>query len=73
MPEEIVNRCVRMFTMVNDIVLDPFAGSGTTLKVAKRLRRNYIGYELYGHYRDIIEEKLQSVRGTARSEDKLRV
>ncbi len=34
MPEEIVRRCVRMFTYVDDVVLDPFAGSGTTLKVA---------------------------------------
>jgi len=34
MPEEIVYRCVRLFTYEQDIVLDPFAGSGTTLKVA---------------------------------------
>jgi len=39
MPEEIVKRLVRLFTFEGDLVLDPFAGSGTTLKVAKELNR----------------------------------
>lgn len=59
MPEEIARRCIRLFTYVDDIVLDPFAGSGTTLKVAKELQRKYIGYEIYEHYRDLINQKLQ--------------
>jgi len=58
MPEEIVRRCVKLFTFIGDIVLDPFAGSGTTLKVAKELGRNYVGYEIMETYRDVIEEKL---------------
>ena len=62
MPEEIARRCIRLFTYVDDIVLDPFAGSGTTLKVAKELQRNYIGYEIYEHYRDLINQKLQGDR-----------
>jgi site-specific DNA-methyltransferase (cytosine-N4-specific) len=59
MPEEIVRRCVKLFTFIGDIVLDPFAGSGTTLKVAKELGRNYVGYEIMETYRDVIEEKLK--------------
>lgn len=59
MPEEIARRCIRLFTYVDDIVLDPFAGSGTTLTAAKKLQRNYIGYEIYEHYRQIIDQKLQ--------------
>ncbi len=59
MPEEIARRCIRLFTYIDDIVLDPFAGSGTTLKVAKELNRKYVGYEIYEHYRDIINQKLQ--------------
>ena len=58
MPEEIVRRCVRLFTFVEDIVLDPFAGSGTTLKVAKELERNFVGYEISKSYEDIIKLKL---------------
>lgn len=61
MPEEIVRRCVKMFTCIGDVVLDPFAGSGTTLKVAKELGRRYIGYEIVKNYQKIIHEKLNSV------------
>lgn len=61
MPEEIVRRCIKLFTFVGDIVLDPFAGSGTTLKVAKELERNYVGYEIMETYKSIIEKKLKSV------------
>lgn len=59
MPEEIVRRCVRLYTYVGDVVLDPFAGSGTTLKVAKELKRNYVGYEISRSYEKVINLKLQ--------------
>lgn len=58
MPSEIPYRLIKLFSFVGDIVLDPFAGSGTTLKVAKELKRNYVGYEIYEHYKAVIEEKL---------------
>jgi DNA modification methylase len=61
MPEEIVKRCITLFSYKNDIILDPFTGSGTTLKVAKDMGRNYIGYELYESYKEIINKKLNSV------------
>lgn len=61
MPEEIPYRCIKLYSCVDDTVLDPFAGSGTTLRVAKQLGRNYIGYELYENYKSIIEEKLNTV------------
>jgi site-specific DNA-methyltransferase (cytosine-N4-specific) len=51
MPEEIVRRCVRLFTFIGEVVLDPFTGSGTTLKVAKELGRNYVGYEISETYK----------------------
>lgn len=60
MPEEIAYRCIRMFTFVGDVVLDPFTGSGTTLKVAKSLQRNYVGYELYESYHSVIFAKLSN-------------
>lgn len=58
MPEELVRRCVKLYSFHGDIVLDPFTGSGTTLKVAKELGRQYIGYELYKNYADLIEKKI---------------
>lgn len=61
MPEEIVKRCVKLFSFIGDTVLDPFTGSGTTLKVAKQLKRNYIGYEIMENYKLIIEKKLSSI------------
>ncbi len=61
MPEEIVRRCVRLYTYVGDIVLDPFTGSGTTLKVAKELKRNFVGYEISKSYEKIINLKLGSI------------
>lgn len=62
MPEEIARRCIKLYSFYGDIVLDPFVGSGTTLKVAKELGRNYVGYELYESYSDVIDKKLNSVK-----------
>ena len=61
MPEEIVRCCVRLFTYVGDTVLDPFAGSGTTLKIAKELKRNYVGYEISKSYERVMNLKLKSL------------
>lgn len=58
MPEEIVERTVRLFSFVGDLVLDPFTGSGTTLRVAKRLGRHYVGYEISQTYEKTIQAKL---------------
>ncbi len=62
MPEEIVRRCIKLFTFIDDTVLDPFAGSGTTLKIAKELKRNYIGYEIMRSYEHIIKQKLMQTK-----------
>ncbi len=64
MPEEIVYRCVKLFSFVDDVVLDPFAGSGTTLKVAHELGRKYIGYEIMEEYKDVIDQKLSIANQT---------
>lgn len=61
MPEEIPFRLIKLYSFVGDVILDPFSGSGTTLKVAKSLGRNYIGYELMKNYSDVIERKLASI------------
>ena len=45
-PEEIPHRLIRMFSIVGDTVLDPYAGKGTTGKVAEELGRKFVGYEI---------------------------
>ena len=45
-PEEIPRRLIRLFSYVGETILDPFLGSGTTMKVAKELNRNCWGYEI---------------------------
>jgi site-specific DNA-methyltransferase (adenine-specific) len=57
-PEEIPHRLIKMFSFVNDTVLDPFLGSGTTSLAAKNLERNSIGYEINPDYIPVIKEKL---------------
>ncbi|MFX0010971.1 MAG: DNA methyltransferase [Candidatus Hermodarchaeota archaeon] len=58
-PEEIPYRIIRMFSFIGDTILDPFVGSGTSLKVAKCLLRNSIGYEINLEFQDIIEDKIK--------------
>jgi len=49
-PEELPRRCIKMLTWKEALVIDPFAGSGTTLKVAKDLGRNYWGCDISPNY-----------------------
>ena len=59
-PEELPRRLIKMFSFVGETVLDPFAGSGTTLLASRNLNRNSIGYEINPDFIPIIEEKLET-------------
>jgi len=50
MPEQLLGRIIRVSSNPGDLVLDPFAGSGTSLVVAKKLGRRWIGFELSPNY-----------------------
>lgn len=58
-PIELPRRLIKMFSFVGDVVLDPFAGSGTALKAAQDLQRDCIGYEINPEYLPLIKKKLQ--------------
>jgi modification methylase len=62
-PDELPRRLIRMFTFTGDTVLDPFLGSGTTVKAALDLGRNAIGYEINATFEELIREKL-GLKGT---------
>jgi DNA modification methylase len=49
-PEDLPTWFIKLFTQPNDIVLDPFVGSGTTAVSAKRLKRNYVGIDINDLY-----------------------
>lgn len=60
-PEELIEKLILKSSKNGDIVLDCFAGSGTTLVVAKKLGRRYIGWELDPSYYKSAKNRLDSV------------
>jgi len=59
-PEELPYRLIRMFSIIGDTVLDPFLGTGTTMKVAGDLSRNSVGYEFDYDLKPTIDSRLGS-------------
>ncbi len=57
-PEELPRRLISMFTFVGDTVLDPFLGSGTTVKAALAAGRNALGYEINEDFLDLVATRL---------------
>ena len=61
MPEQLLGRIIRACSNEGDLVLDPFAGSGTTLAVAKKLGRRFLGFELSAEYTRQIQQRLRRI------------
>jgi DNA modification methylase len=62
MPEQLLGRIIRACSNEGETVLDPFAGSGTTLAVAKKLKRRWLGFELSEQYAAQVEARLAGIR-----------
>lgn len=60
MPIALAEQCLALTSRRDSVVLDPFAGSGTTLLAAQRLGRRWVGIELKPSYVDLIEQRLHS-------------
>jgi site-specific DNA-methyltransferase (adenine-specific) len=60
MPEQLLGRIIKASSNPGDRVLDPFGGSGTTLAVAKKLDRRFIGFELSKNYAQQIDTRLKA-------------
>jgi DNA modification methylase len=61
MPERLLGRIIEACSNPDELVLDPFAGSGTTLAVAKKLGRHYLGFELSKEYARQTKDRLHSI------------
>ncbi len=62
-PEELIKDMIKAGCPEGGIVLDPFMGAGTTALVARKLNRNYVGFELNPKYIKIAEKRLRSELG----------
>lgn len=60
-PEKLAEDHILSWSNENDIVLDPFMGSGTTAKMSIINNRKYIGFEIEKKYCDISEERLKNI------------
>jgi len=58
-PESLPEWFIKLFTEEGDTVLDPFMGSGTTLRVAERLRRNSIGIDIVPEYYEMVKKEIK--------------
>jgi site-specific DNA-methyltransferase (adenine-specific) len=61
MPEQLLGRIIRACSHEDELVLDPFGGSGTTLAVAKKLKRRFLGFELSAEYCGQIKKRLDAI------------
>ncbi|MEW4528643.1 site-specific DNA-methyltransferase [Maioricimonas sp. JC845] len=62
MPERLLERIIRACSNEGETVLDPFTGSGTTLAVAHKLERRYLGFELSEQYAERARQRLAETR-----------
>lgn len=62
MPEQLLGRIMRACTDEGHVVIDPFAGSGTTLAVAKKLNRRYLGFEISPNYAKLARKRLDRAK-----------
>lgn len=60
-PQELPARLIQLYSFKGDIVLDPFAGSGTTCLAAAKSERLFVGYEIHEEYLEIARKRLMAV------------
>lgn len=58
-PEALAKRVIHFYSYVGDVVLDPFAGSGTTLVAAARANRHWVGYDIVKKYCKLAENRVK--------------
>jgi len=69
LPVHLLERIILLTTDENDVVLDPFIGTGTTAVAAKKLNRKYVGFELDREYIKIAQDNLAKVKPNSKIDD----
>ncbi|MCS7029455.1 MAG: site-specific DNA-methyltransferase [Bacteroidia bacterium] len=59
-PEELPHRLIQLFSFENDVILDPFMGSGTTAIAALKNKRRFVGYEIESQYIKLAQKRIES-------------
>lgn len=59
-PEKLPEFFIKLFTKPDDLVVDPFLGSGTTAVVAQRLKRRFLGFEIKPEYFQVAQERISA-------------
>ena len=63
-PKDLPYRCIKLFSYTEDVVFDPFAGSGTTLIVAQNTNRKAVGTEIDSNYCELAKNRIIKETGT---------
>ena len=58
-PVELPKKFINLYSFKDDLILDPFIGSGTTAVASKLLKRKYVGYEINKNYIEIANNRLK--------------
>ncbi len=61
-PEELPYRLIQLYSFTDDIILDPFMGSGTTGVSALKSNRKYVGYDISQEYIDLANKRLEPLK-----------
>lgn len=67
-PDDLAERVIKYYSFIDDVVLDPFAGTGTTGRIAQKLDRRFVMFEKNEKYMNMIRESLADSMGTAAKE-----
>jgi len=67
-PIKLIERIVKASSNVGDLVLDPFAGTGTTFVVCKELKRNFIGFEINSELVEVCNRRIKEVESRQASQ-----
>jgi modification methylase len=67
-PVELASRVIKLYSYVDDVVLDPFLGSGTTALAAKQLGRHYVGFDISPLYCRLAERRIANAIGDQQAE-----